>query len=112
MKNKNLILQKVHYIPENFDPGVFYYSEVYAIAGHLCPCGCGNKVITPIDADHWSYTQTDGKPTLYPCLENHHLPCNSTYWLIFGEVLWSNRAPYDDKPKARKTENEERKLYL
>lgn len=71
------------------DSGFLYVSKRYGIAGHLCPCGCGNKIITPLSETEWCLKVKKGKPTLYPSIGNWQLPCKSHYWIINGEILWS-----------------------
>ena len=34
--------------PAAMDPGVLYISIPYRTCGHLCCCGCGQEVITPL----------------------------------------------------------------
>ena len=53
--------------------GVLYVSEKYAVAGHLCACGCGNKVITPLRPEEWSFTEHNGLPSLWPSIGNWQL---------------------------------------
>ena len=43
----------VKYIPEKLEKGKLYISMEYATASHLCACGCGEKVVTPISPDFW-----------------------------------------------------------
>jgi Family of unknown function (DUF6527) len=50
-------LERVQYIPKQLSPGILYVSEKYSVAGHLCACGCGNKVITPLGPAEWSFTE-------------------------------------------------------
>ena len=42
-------LQRVHYMPRVLEPGVPYVSEELGAAAHLCPCGYGSKVRTPLE---------------------------------------------------------------
>ena len=35
-------------IPERLEEGVLYVSILYATAMHLCACGCGREVVTPL----------------------------------------------------------------
>jgi hypothetical protein len=37
----------VELMPETIEEGVLYISIPYATASHLCPCGCGIKVVRP-----------------------------------------------------------------
>ena len=38
----------VEFIPDELEHGIIYISIRFATASHLCCCGCGNKVVTPI----------------------------------------------------------------
>ena len=38
----------VEFIPDELEQGTIYISIRFATASHLCCCGCGNKVVTPI----------------------------------------------------------------
>lgn len=42
--------------PQPMNPGVLYVSIPYLICGHLCCCGCGEEVITPLSPAQWSLT--------------------------------------------------------
>lgn len=84
-------LQRVHFIPEELEPRVLYISEEYAAAAHLCPCGCGSRVSTPLGPTDWSLEETQAGPTLDPSVGNWHLPCKSHYWITQGRVVWARR---------------------
>lgn len=86
---KTLKLLHVKYMPKELDEGILYVSKKYAVSGHLCPCGCRNKVITPLGPGEWSYSEKRGLPSLYPSIGNWQLPCRSHYWIIEGAVDWS-----------------------
>ena len=51
MRRRKFRPEFVEFIPENLKPGVLYISIEYSTSSHLCPCGCGQKVITPIRRD-------------------------------------------------------------
>ena len=89
-----IALQHVQYLPRELTPGVLYVSTEYSVAGHLCACGCGNKVITPLVPAEWSFSERDGRPTLHPSIGNWQLPCRSHYLIIDGRILpagqWSD----------------------
>jgi len=82
-------LLQVKYLPGELETGILYVSKRYGVAGHLCPCGCENKIITPIDSTGWQLNIKKGKPTLYPSIGNWQLPCKSHYWIIEGDIEWS-----------------------
>lgn len=80
-------LQKVQYMPSNLDPGVLYVAEEFKAAAHLCACGCGTIIRTPLN--RWSLTETEDGPSLYPSIGNWQEPCQSHYWIEDGKVEWA-----------------------
>lgn len=88
---RSFTLQHVHYMPKQLLPGILYVSIEYQVAGHLCACGCGNKVIVPLGPAEWSFSERDGKPTLRPSIGNWQLPCKSHYLITAGAVQWADR---------------------
>jgi Family of unknown function (DUF6527) len=50
-----ITLERVKYMPRELSSGILYISDEYAVAGHLCACGCGNKVITPLGTAEWAF---------------------------------------------------------
>ena len=86
-----LALRRVKYLPRELSPGVFYVSEEYAVAGHLCACGCGNKVITPLGPAEWTFSEVNGRPTLRPSIGNWQLPCRSHYVISDGHIQWEGQ---------------------
>jgi hypothetical protein len=105
-------LLEVKFLPQELDSGILYFSKKYGIAGHLCPCGCGNKVITPIGRTEWHLKVKNDKPTLYPSLGNWQLSCRSHYWIIDGEIEWSYQWDDDQIKRGQNAENRRRKNYL
>jgi uncharacterized protein DUF6527 len=89
--NNRLALQRVTYLPKELAPGVLYVSNEYSVAGHLCACGCGNKVITPLGPAEWSFTETKGQPSLWPSIGNWQLPCRSHYIISAGQIKWAGQ---------------------
>lgn len=85
---RTLRLEQVTYLPEELAQGVLYVSEEYRLAGHLCACGCGQKVITPLGPAEWTLSILGGSPTLNPSVGNWQLPCRSHYWIRNGQILW------------------------
>jgi Family of unknown function (DUF6527) len=81
-------------IPEQLDPGVFYVSMRYATAVHLCCCGCGREVVTPLSPAQWRLTFDGENVSLHPSVGNWNLPCRSHYVLSSGQVIaassWSD----------------------
>jgi hypothetical protein len=105
-------LLRVSYLPKELESGILYVSKKYGVAGHLCPCGCGNKIITPIGSTEWHLIERKGKPTLYPSIGNWQLSCKSHYWIHNGEIEWSYEWSEEQINAGRKAEEMRRKLYF
>ena len=108
MSNKIKLLH-VEYLPKELDKGILYVSMEYNVAGHVCPCGCGSKVITPLGQGEWNFTETQGLPTLYPSIGNWQLPCRTHYWITEGEIEWSYQWTDAQIEEGRKMEERQRK---
>ena len=104
-------LLKVHYLPKELEEGFLYLSEEFGVAGHLCPCGCKNKIITPLDPTEWSFKEVNSTPTLYPSIGNWQIPCKSHYWIINGNIEWSYEWTEDEIIAGQKDEYRRRKSY-
>lgn len=81
----------VEFIPDELEHGTIYVSMRFATASHLCACGCGNKVVTPIRPTDWKLI-FDGKTiSLDPSIGNWSFPCKSHYWIRNNEVIGAPR---------------------
>jgi len=78
----------VEFIPERLEQGVIYVSRRYSTASHLCCCGCGLKVVTPLNAAKWQLSERNGTISLHPSIGNWSFPCKSHYWIDAGSVRW------------------------
>src|SRR6188474_3928626 len=79
----------VEFIPERLSEGVLYVSHRYQTASHLCCCGCGLKVVTPLNKAKWQLAEhTDGTVSLAPSVGNSSFRCKSHYWISKSRVLW------------------------
>jgi hypothetical protein len=87
----SITLERVKYIPRELSPGILYVSIEYAVASHLCVCGCGNKVVTPLGPAEWTFSERNGRPTMYPSIGNWQLPCRSHYLITNGHIEWADR---------------------
>ena len=89
--NQEIILKHefVEFIPDELEQGTIYISIRFATASHLCICGCGNKVVTPIRPTDWILI-FDGKTvSLDPSIGNWSFPCQSHYWIRNNRVKWA-----------------------
>lgn len=106
-----LLLRRVEYIPRELAPGILYVSEEYAVAGHLCACGCGNKVITPLGPAEWIFSAQNGLPTLRPSIGNWQLPCRSHYVITDGQIHWAGQWSSAQIAAGRRAEEERRRAH-
>ncbi len=81
--------QFVEYVPKVLEPGVLYISEKYKTASHLCACGCGEKVVTPLSPADWKLQIKGGKVSLHPSIGNWNYACRSHYWIRDNFIVWS-----------------------
>ena len=79
----------VEFIPDELEEGVIYISIPYTTAAHLCACGCGTEVITPISPTDWEVTFDGENVSLSPSIGNWSFPCQSHYWIKRGRIQWS-----------------------
>lgn len=103
---RDFILRRVHYVPAVLEPGALYVSEAFEVAVHLCACGCGAKVVTPLDATGWRFTEKVGQATLHPSIGNWQLPCRSHYWIRSGKVVWAEDWSEERVEAGRRAEAE------
>jgi hypothetical protein len=104
-------MRRVHYMPKDLKPGILYVSEEFDIAMHLCACGCGSKVKTPLDVTEWSVKETKTGPTLRPSVGNWQQACQSHYWIDRGKVLWAEKWTPDEITAGRRYDEERRRAY-
>lgn len=104
-------LEKVRYIPAELRPGILYVSNEFGIAVHLCACGCGSKIRTPLGPTEWSIKETKKGPSLYPSVGNWQEACRSHYWIRAGEIRWAERWSPEQISAGRQNEERRRAAY-
>lgn len=75
--------------PTPMERGVIYVSTEYNNCGHLCVCGCGQEVITPLSPAQWTITYDGENITMHPSIGNWSLPCRSHYVVHRGQIWWA-----------------------
>ena len=99
----------VELVPEKLEKGILYISITYGTASHLCCCGCGREVVTPIARNGWKFTYDGETVSLAPSIGNWNLPCKSHYWISESRVEWAEDwEDYDARSKS-KSGNAEKK---
>ena len=92
----------VEYFPDEFESGILYVSMQYAICGHLCACGCGEKVITPLSPKQWKIACNGEDVTLYPSIGNYAFACQSHYFLTNGNIIWVGERDAENGKRKKK----------
>lgn len=90
--------------PASMNPGVLYISIEYGTCGHLCACGCGTEVITPLGPAQWAFTYDGKNVSLRPSVGNWGLPCKSHYIVDRGNVRWART--FSDREIAHNRERD------
>lgn len=79
----------VEYMPEEPEAGVVYVSVEFGTVIHMCCCGCGNQVVTPLSPTDWQLTYDGESISLYPSIGNWSFDCRSHYWIKNNRISWA-----------------------
>jgi hypothetical protein len=105
-------LQNVKYMPKALSPGILYVSREFDAAAHLCACGCGEKIRTPLGATEWSVEETPDGPTVRPSIGSWQKSCRSHYVIRGGEVRWAKQWTEAQVLAGRRGEERRREVYF
>lgn len=81
----------VENIPAELKQGVLYVSMEFGTVIHLCPCGCGERVVTPLTPGGWKLNYDGEGISLRPSIGNWSAECKSHYWIINNEIHMAER---------------------
>ena len=81
--------EMVDSIPEVLSAHTLYVTADQDVAAHLCACGCGREVITPLSPTDWSVSFGRGGATVLPSIGNWAFPCRSHYFIENGAIWWA-----------------------
>lgn len=112
MKIQRLTLERVEFMPKQLTPGVLYVSEQYGAVAHLCACGCGKKIRTPLGPTSWSLVEGLNGPTLSPSVGNWQQECKSHYIIEDGDVVECGRWTDEEIISGRMREQASAKEYF
>jgi hypothetical protein len=104
-------LRHVESIPRDLEPGILYVSKEFGTAHHLCACGCGSRIRTPLDPTEWELIETMDGPTLRPSIGNWQRPCRSHYWIWRGQIKWAAQWTEREVLEGRTKEERKRERY-
>jgi len=102
----------VEFIPESLEEGVVYVTIPYATVSHLCACGCGNKVVTPLGPADWELIFDGEQLSLFPSIGNWQLPCQSHYWIWRNSVSWAGSWTPEQIKAGRQRDERDLKSYF
>ena len=97
-------------IPEQLKEGRLYVSLRYRTVTHLCACGCGVEVNTPLHPTGWKISYDGIALSLSPSVGNWGEDCRSHYLIERNAVRWSrswSRGEILDERAARRRDIEE-----
>lgn len=100
--------QFVESAPQTLEPAVLYVSIRHKNVLHLCACGCGFEVVTPLAPHRWHLIFDGETISLEPSVGNSVLPCRSHYFITNSEVDWHR--PMTDKSIAWARRRDQRAL--
>lgn len=102
----------IDFLPDRLEDGVLYISIEYTTVAHLCACGCGHCVISPLSPAQWSLTFDGASVTIRPSIGSWQLPCRSHYVIHRNRVRWAR--PWTDAAitEGRRRDAEALKDYL
>ena len=104
-------LERVRYMPKTLQQGVLYVSEEFGTAAHLCACGCGSKIRTPLGPTDWAIEESQSGPTLRPSVGNWQQACESHYWIWRGDIRWAEKWTPHEIAAGRRGEQRRREAY-
>jgi hypothetical protein len=81
----------VELAPPVLEHGRLYISPKFKAVVHLCCCGCGEKVVTPLSPAEWRVELNGDRATLFPSIGNWSMPCQSHYWIRDNQVIWGTK---------------------
>ena len=99
-------------VPPQLAEDVIYVSIKYATVIHLCPCGCGSEVVTPLSPADWELRFDGESVSLFPSIGNWSLECRSHYWIVDGVVEWSDPWSKDEIEAARSRDMDAKRRYF
>lgn len=76
-------------------------SIYYTTAVHLCACGCGSEVVTPLSPFDWKLLFNGETLSLTPSIGNWGFLCQSHYWIRNNGVYWARKWTIDEIRESR-----------
>ena len=98
-------------MPSVLEHGKLYLSCRYRAVVHLCACGCGAKVSTPLHPTGWRLAYNGETVSLSPSVGNWSEKCQSHYVIRDSRIQWADRLPRDKIRSIREKRHRELEDY-
>jgi hypothetical protein len=112
VRTQRMKVEFVESAPRPLSEGVLYISDRFRTALHLCCCGCGREVVTPLNPAGWSYKREAGTVTLKPSIGNWSFPCRSHYLIISNEVVWAKPMSSQQIAMVKAKDSRDQKAFI
>ena len=112
MKLRQVTPEFVDKIPRELDPGKLYVCCRYRAIKHLCACGCGAEINTPLHPTGWTLTCDGVSVSLSPSIGNWSEKCQSHYWIINNKIQWAPKYPRHKILQTRRARDLELEQYF
>jgi hypothetical protein len=91
MRQQTIRHEFVDEVPPQLEDGMLYVSIEFETTVHLCCCGCGAKVVTPLSPTDWTLSYDGDTVSLDPSIGNWSFPCQSHYWIRHDQIVWARQ---------------------
>lgn len=78
-------------MPAPLEAGKLYIAPKFRAAMHLCACGCGVPISTPLHPTGWRISYDGVKLSMSPSVGNWGEECQSHYWIEDNRVMWARK---------------------
>ena len=112
MKLRQITPEFVGEIPRELNPGKLYVCCRYRAVKHLCACGCGVEINTPLHPTGWTLTCDGVSVSLSPSIGNWSEKCQSHYWIINNKIQWAPKFSKHQILQTRRGREWEREQYF
>jgi Family of unknown function (DUF6527) len=102
----------VEFIPDKLAERTLYVSIPFASTAHLCVCGCGTKVVTPISPTGWELLFDGDTISLRPSIGNWGLRCRSHYWIAHNQAVWAGSMTQEEIERGRQRDRKLTEAYF
>lgn len=110
MKSKRIYPVFTSIIPDVLDRDKVYISLDYNTVAHLCACGCGEEVVTPLQPSEWKMIYDGETVSLHPSIGNWSYKCRSHYWIKGNQIVWADDWSDEQVKRARQLEAQKKNL--